>query len=270
MRRIVIAPAQEGKGRSFEALCLASVTADGLWSGGSASTDDARPVWAMFAGSDAEMRPFMANLTGGRKATFTKGDSHNYSRKAGERLELLRSAGYQITWQRESEGVIATAFLPDLFRADPGMVDPSGVRFIVLPTTTWASEQKIDTAPILEHVARLGYPVTGETLPALVPVSFLFSLYLDRRTRCPLLSDGRFYLQLLLACLDKGYASWSGAEKYSFRDREWGRHTSHGFYEVDTADVGLLPGIAFTANHADVETLLAEQVSKFFQQTGGV
>jgi hypothetical protein len=270
MRRIVIAPQQEGKGRSFEALCLASVIADGLWSGGNATTDDTRPVWAMFAGSDAEMRPFMANLTSGRKGMFLKANEYHNSRKGGDRLELLRSAGYQVTWQREPEGMIATVFLPDLFRADPGMVDPSGVRFVVLPSASWAAEQKIETAPILEHATRLGYPLTEEAFPSLVSVAFLFAVYLDRRTRCPLLSDGRFYLQLLLACLDAGYASWSGAEKYSYREKQWGRHSHHVFFEVDTADVGLLPGISFKASHEQIETILAEQVALFFQHTGGV
>ncbi len=268
MRDIVIAPQSEGKGRSFQAICLAIVEADSLWPGGDIKTDTIRPVWAMFAGSDQEMRPFAANLQLGRKANFpTQGSGYRqYQRKPAKTLELLRSAGYQLTWQREKEGSIVTAFLPDLFRLDPGMVDVKGATFIVLPTKKWLMEQKIDALPIVKHAQRFSYNIDEATLLMMVPTAFLFCSYLDRRTRCPLVSDGRFYLQLMLACMAQGLASWSNANSHS-HSREFGR--SMLFYEEGTEDVGLLPGIAFNASHDTIEAVLAEQVALFFKATRG-
>lgn len=271
MRVVTIEPQKEGKGRSFSAVCLATIEADRLWPGGDAVTDNNRPVWAMFTGTDNEVRPFVANLLLGRKAEFEKDNAYRYTtRKRGERLEILRSAGYQITYQREAEGTIATVFLPDLFRLDPGMVDVDGARFIVLPSREWALAQKVDVAPIVQHGRSLGYPIEEEALASLTPMAFLFAAYLDRRTRCPLLSDGRFYLQLLLACLHNGLASWSNAKDRYYRETEFGKHADMLFFEKDTADVGLLPGIAFNAAHEAIEEVLASEVDRFFKLTGGV
>ena len=267
MREMEILPANEGKGRTFRALCLASIEADSLWGGGSTSTDDARPVWVMFAGAENEVRPFMANLTLGRKARLCK-----MNQRREERMELLKSAKYHVTYQREAEGTIATAFLPDLFRLDPGMVDPAGVAFILLPSKEWVQDQKIETGSIVVHAVKCGYEMDAQELSVMVPLAYLFAAYLDRRTRCPLLADPRFYLQLLLACLTEGLASWQtdrGYTPYYNRNEVFGRHTHMRFHEISTEDVGLLPGIAFKASHERVEEVLAEQVDIFFKVTGG-
>lgn len=267
-RLIQIAPQQEGKGRTFQALCLATVQADPFWPGGETTTDDIRPVWAMFAGSENQIRPFATNLLLGRKAEFPE-----VRHGAGKRMQLLRSAGYQLVYQREAEGTIVTAMLPELFRLDPGMVDPDGAKFIVLPTRDWYAAQTVDTRPLVEHALKLDKlpaEVDEGALTVLSTVSFLFAAYLDRRTGCPLLSDGRFYLQLLIACLSQGLASWSNAEKryYSYDKTEFGKHQHLGFFEQCTSDVGLLPGIAFKATHKEIEEVLAKEVSLFFQMTG--
>lgn len=262
---VCIEPKSEnGKGRTFRAVCLATVEADGLWAGGMTNTDDIRPVWAMFAGSENEMRPFMANLIVGRKALTPQRSWGR--RKDGTRIEVLRSAKFQTTWQKEIEGTISTVFYPDLFRLDPGMVDPQGIQFVVLPSREWVAKQHVDVGPVLKHLAKFSCPLKEDQLAALVPISYLFAAYLDRRTRCPLLADGRFYAQLLIACLSTGYASWSSDESY-YREAPFGVHRSLGFREVGTSDVGLLPGIAFRSNHEQIEKLLAEQVTLFFEAT---
>ncbi len=265
MRPIEIAPVHEGKGRTFRALSLATVEADPLWS--DTKTDDIRPVWAMFAGSEQDIRPFMANLVLGRKAQYVS--EYSNSRSKETRMELLKSAGYQVTYQREAEGTIATAFLPDLFQLDPGMVDVDGVKFILLPSREWVSQQVLDVAPLVKHAARLNPLVNADTLAYLAPVSFLFATYLDRRTRCPLLADGRFYLQLLLACLTEGLASFSCERGGYYRERLFGVNPAFQFVEKDTGSVGLLPGIVFKSSHSAIEAVLAEQVSVFFKMTRG-
>jgi hypothetical protein len=261
----VIAPQSEGKGRAFRAIMLAHVEADGLWAGGTTNVDNRRPVWAMFAGSEQELRPFTANLMSGRKAEISKGGS--YSRK-NDRIEFLKSAGFQFTWQREEEGSVVTAFLPDLFRMDPGMVDKAGANFILLPTVEWLSAQNIDSGPIVAHAEQLHYPVKSDQLAAWVPMSFLFAAYLDRRTRCPLLSDARFYLQLMLAFLNRGCATISSdSEPHYYGQRPFGANWR--FIQDSTKDVGLADGIAFRAEHDTIEQVLAEQVSVFFKITKG-
>lgn len=270
MRETQIAPQTEsGKGRTFRAMLLASVEADLLWSGGEATTDNARPIWAMFAGSEQELRAFMANLIGGRKATFPQRWG-GYRRKA-DCLEILRSAGYRVTWQREEEGCLATIFLPELFQIDPGMVDPKGATFVLLPTQEWQGSQTIDPSPLMEHARRCGYAndaIPDEQLAAWAPLSFLFSAYLDRRTRCPLPADGRFYLQLMLSCLKYKLASFSTVPNRSW-DEGFGCHQAQQYHEFDTAEVGLLPGLAFKSDHENLEKLLAHEVEQFFKVTRG-
>jgi hypothetical protein len=268
MRDIVIAPQTEGKGRSFAAVCVGTIEADSLWDGGQTATENMRPVWALFAGSDAELRPFMANLRTGRKAQFIKGTG--YYGKKQERLETLRSAGYQIAWQREAEGSLATMYLPEIFQIDPGMVDTREVRFIVLPSVDWAPAQIIDPGPIVQHARKLGGPLGSEEIAALVPLAFLFCAYLDRRTRRPIYSDGRFHMQLLLACLTQGLASWPTDDSYRWRpDREkFGRHSHFQFRQTTTEAARVGEGLAFHATHEQVDTILAEQVQQFFAVIG--
>jgi hypothetical protein len=269
MREVQILPQTEGKGRTFKALLLASVEADLLWTGGQTVSDNLRPVWAMFAGSEQELRAFTANLLSGRKAVFPK--NNGWRRRKEDQLEILRSAGYQTTWQREAEGSIVTLYLPDLFQMDPGMVDPDGVRFVLLPTKEWTEAQNLDVAPVVRHAKKVGFDLDTAQLVSLAPLAYLFCAYLDRRTRCPLVSDGRFYLQLMLACLQKGLASFStDADPYYRRDaKEFGQHHALQYHEVGTTEVGLVPGLVFRSDHETLETLLAEQVATFFSSTKG-
>jgi hypothetical protein len=264
IREAIIAPQTEGKGRSFTAMCLASVEADLLWSGGQTDTDEQRPIWAMFAGSEQEMRPFVANLKTGRKCELSR--SGYYSRKT-DKMTFLRSAGYSVTWQRETEGSVATVFLPDLFQMDPGMVDPSGAAFVVLPTKEWASNQKIDVNPLVQHAkwfvdSYRGVPtLTDDELAEMVPISFLFASYLDRRARCPIPADERFYLQLMLACIREGLASLPSTRSYS---QEFGVHNYFKFSCIGTEEIGFARLVAFKAEHSSIERVLAEQVGLFF------
>ena len=265
IQRAVIEPQTEGKGRSFSALCLASVQADFLWEGGQTNSEEKRPVWALFAGSEQELRPFMANLRTGRRLELATG-----SRNRNDRMTFLKSAKYAVTWQREVEGSAATVYLPDLFQMDPGMVDPAGAAFVVLPTDAWSNSQVLDRAALVQHVkplVPLKYDKTpvldDDTIAEMVPLAFLFAAYLDRRTRCPLLADGRFYLQLMLACLTEGLASLPPAG-YS---REWGVQSRLGFVTSGTKELGMSHGIAFGASHLSIDKILAEQVTLFFKRT---
>jgi len=273
MREIYIAPQQEGKGRVFSATLLSYVEADPMWETGRSAGETIRPLWMMCCGSDQELRAFVANLRTGRKATFgNKAGYSSYRYGKQERFEILRSSNFQVSWQKEPEGSIVTLYHPDLFQIDPGLVDETHIQFILLPTAAWHSEQKIDTTPIVQHLRKCGYQQSDEELSALSITSFLFATYLDRRTRCPLVADGRFYAQLMLSCLKQGLASFRKTDRYSYTYEDsgtFGIHRRQSFYEFDTTDVGLLSGIAMWADHIQFEEVLAREVTLYMQITRG-
>ena len=259
MKDVSIAPKDGAKGRTFHATCLATVEADAMWEGGT-TTSDVRPVWAMFGGSEQELRPFMANVRLGRKIQI----SHDGYQRKNDHMEFLKSAGYRITWQREEEGSIATICLPDFFLLDPGMIDPEGARFIILPPTQWSKSQKIDVAPIVTHAEKMYPQFEPDYLASLVPLAFLFCSYLDRRTRCPLVSDGRFYMQVFLACLEKGLATWTSNPHSSYHQNEFGVHHRFRFTETNTSQVVLNPGVCFYGSHESIESVLSKEVSNYY------
>lgn len=285
MRYLRIEPQAGRKGRTFSANLLGFVTADQLWEGGRTSTDVIRPVWLCFAASEGEVRPFTANLRLGRKALLTAVAEPSAWRgrsREGRQIELLRSGEYEFLTQRHPEGVIVTAYMPEVFLLDPGMVDPAGVNFAILPSLEWRVQQDLDVAGAVRHLRKIGYLATkpektsyydpptnptAEQAASLVPLAPLFAAYLDRRTRAPLIKDLRFHMQLLIAALRTPLASLSvDGASYSSRSKEFGQHTRLGFWEDGTEALGLLPGMAMNASHLQVEQLLAEEVSVYLSR----
>lgn len=232
------------KGRTFTAKLLAWMSADYLWATG--DTKSTRPVWLMLAGSDGELRPFVANLQAGNKAEVT----HNgYAGRSSQKFEVLRSAGYHTSWQRTPHGSVATMYLPELFRLDPGMVDPTGIRFAVLPEHVWL--------PVVEPLSQKAYPdLTDEEREYIPRVAPLFIAYLDRRTRCPIVADAGFHVRLLAECVRAKAARVVGRQ----------RDNRLGIAAEDLGSVGLAPGLVFGAKHVDFEGLLAEQTQAHFAQ----
>lgn len=278
MRELVITPPErkdgkESKGRVFRALHLAHLTADALWEGGMTDTDAIRPVWLMIGGSETEIRPFVTNLMLGKKAEMV-----GRFRNETKRFELLKSAGYQYIWQRIPEKgpdgridvrAIVTAYLPDLFRMDLGMVDPEGVNFCLLPTNEWIDRSTMDAGPPVVHVrkayGKVGIPISDDDLRRLLPTAVLFCSFLDRRTRCPLIADPCFYLQLFCSALAQGIAGWTREDAHG----QWGKHARFYMNEVGIADVRLGLGVACKAGHDELETFLAEQVKVYFEVKNG-
>ena len=284
-RDLVIESEEGRKSRSFRATLLAYVMADGLWEGGATDTGDVkRPVLAVFAGTEQTLRPFAVNLRLGRRALEPR--DKNYGRKEVKGVELLRSGGYEYRWQHEGEGSLVTAYQSELFAQDTGMVDPEGIRFVMLPSVDWAAAQRIDEAPILQYAMRLyqaqhaserareaEFP-DRERLRAMIAPAHLLALYLDRRTRAPLIADGRFYLQLYVACLREGLAStslrWDGSAYDHRNEKRFGIDYRLGYVEAGIEDVGFLPGCAFQAKHAEFERVLAAEVAVFSRIVGGI
>jgi hypothetical protein len=232
MQDYTIVSDADKKGRSFTAKCTCLVVADNMWESG--SSDNIRPIWAQFAGSDAQMRPFATNLKLGRKAEQTGSGR----RSSSGRLEFLRSVNYQLAWQREAEGTLLTVYHPELFRLDPGMVDPRGAAFVMLAPSWWLERQ---------------------TLPPDEARASLFAAMLDRRTRCPLVADVSFYRQLLAAAMVQGLATTPETNVAGY---------VHRFAAEGLEQAGLDPlgAITFKASHDVLEAFLAEQVGMYFEQ----
>lgn len=265
------------KSRRFSAQLLGYLTADMLWPGGGTDTKAVRPVWAQIASSHDAAGPFLMNLKMGKKASSGRD-------KSDAPFEWLKSAGYAYAMQKTDAGVLATVYLPDLFRADPGMVDPAGVRFVVLPTAAWiaAQAQAIDVEACVEHMMRLTEPgdymikPQGWNAPVgkaeferqaallgqLAPLATLFALYLDRRTRCPILPDVAFQLQVLVRCLRERRACLP-SEPRSYRSRDDFAQDPAVLAAVLPDDLGYAPPIACSASHDDIEQILAEETELF-------
>jgi hypothetical protein len=249
------------KGRSFTGTCVAVAVARGL-DETATQVEALRPVWASFAGSDMALRPFVSNLRLGRKAD----PAGVHKPKPNQRLEFLKTSGYQVGWQREAEGSIATLFLPELVKLDPGMNDHLTIRFVMLVPQWWLWQQEAAmqrAEPAVQHLERAGkYPIERTTALELVPSASLFAAYLDRRTRCPIIADARFHLQLLCASLDAGMASFPGDDiqyqRYGSRGNVWGC-SKHGFHAEGLELAGIRHAVAFLADREEFEEMLAEQ-----------
>lgn len=239
MQDLTIQPQNEGKGRSFRATMVAHVE---ILEVSPRSNDVRRPVFLAVAGTDNELRPFVANLRTGKKA------ERGY--KGRERYEVLKSAGYQCTWQRTSKGALVTLFAPDIFSLDPGMVDPKGVSFCVMPSRDWTQDSDVEVPDF----------VPKDRVESVRRMAPLFIAYLDRRTRCPLVQDPRFYVSLLAGALSEGLAAFPGGSSYY---PNWGE--LRGFSSEGVEDLGMHEPLFFSASHAVLEDFLARHVKAHFE-----
>ena len=272
---------EEGKGRTFRGVLMGYITANRLWEAGETSTDKIRPVYISFACSEGESHPFVANLQMGRCMIVDKG-------RHGDKIELLRSVGYDFLYQRMEGGVVAVqAYLPELVRLDPGMVDPDSIKFVMAPTLEWLRESSIptiDRQKAAQHVASLWRTriPQGQELLDLVPSAALFCAYLDRRTNCPMIQDLRFQLQVFLAALNDGYATlpescsgkWGyhrnirGSKQEEDRFSYLGPHFGFKDFGMDNCKLDI--PVAFYSTHEQIEAFLAEQVEIYFNHVAWV
>lgn len=223
------------KSRGFTATALAWITGRELWPDPTVQTDHLRPLWLMVAGADRTLIPFLANLRAGRAADLTSGPAPSYRSSSPPRLELLKSAGYRLQWQRNCgvDGAsVVTLDQSPLVDLEPGAIHPSGLSFLCLPPRWWVAQEtarlRADPAqyqvgraqcqalgiteanrPAVERLLAIPLTLTVESMLDLVPQAAYFAAYLDRRTLRPLIQDRAFDLQLYLAALHQGIASLS-------------------------------------------------------------
>ncbi len=297
------------KTRAFAALPLAWITGRELWPDPRVKTESIRPLWIMLtAGDEAALRPFIANLRAGRLADLTDTQQPGHAgSKTPPRIELLKSAGYNYLWQRNTgpdRAAVVTAYLSTLCALDPGLIDPTEIRFLCLAPGWWCVQEattlrtdRVRCAAVLAHTHRLGLhetqrPAASRRLPVpltlsedalldLVPQAAYFAAYLDRRTGRPLVNDLGFFVQIYLAALASGIASLAQTPQSLRRHRDggyrasdpdpadpwgWARQPAYrDFQEVNTRAVGLVPGIACRTDHATLDAFLAAEVARYLQ-----
>ena len=268
MKFLRVESKEESKGRSFRGEVVCHASADAYWEGGeNAGRDLVRPVFAVFACSDAEARPFQANLQCGNKAKAYNDYGHD-DRKT---WEFLRSAKYTYTSQRHPEGVFVQAYLHELFRDDSAMVDPEEVKFILIPAVDWLAPED---ASVVEHLrawsARTNWKDAAMEAPkdaALVTIArscHLWARQIAVRTKLPIPNDARFFAQALAACLLHGVSTFSSEGRGGWH-RDFG--ANGGFVAEGLDSFGLSSGIATKAKHEDVAKVFAENVESFFSMT---
>lgn len=271
MEDVFIVNGLEGeKARAFQATLLTVIRADGLWEGPGGNS--LRPVLMSVAATHDAMRIFTANLKLGRKVQFEGSSPSWLPWRMGDSLEVLKSHNFRYTTQRIGDASVCTLFHPELFQIDPGMVDPEkDITFIVLPPSSWAtSDQEVRNLVAYMVVTDQAEGIPEETLTQCAKLAKLFVVYLDRRTRCPILADPRFAMQLLVSALQHGLATFTTEMTYSSygRSRSPFGQTEHLRYtEVRPEAAGYQPGLAFKASHADLEALLAKQVKTYLENT---
>ena len=262
----------QGKGRIFEAMLIGYLDAPVLFEAARGAQTE-RPVWAVFAGSDTQMRPFTANLQMGRRAVVPKRAAGSLT--DGTKFEFLRSAGYEWRHQRIDNGGCVTVFLPELFRLDPGMVDPEHIQYLAAPTQAWIDALRPTLPPlesVREHMKRFrkggkglpGNTPTAEVLADLLPWAMLFAAYLDRRTGAPLIPDPLFQLRLFVYCLAKGYARFPRRKDEYGGDAAFGQAAKGEFEAYGLDRAGLVSPVLVNMKHKKFDELYALAVETWF------
>jgi hypothetical protein len=256
---------EDSKGRSFRGEIVCYATANGFWEGGeNAGRELIRPVFAVFACSDAEARPFQANLQCGNKAQCFNDYGHDDRTK----WEFMRSAKYTYVQQKHPEGVFVQAYLHELFRDDAAMVDPNEVKFILIPSVEWLAPESSEVMVHLRSWAekvdwkeRSTQPATDAQLSLIVRSCHLWARQIAVRTKLPIPNDARFFAQALASCLLIGAATLSCDNRHGWTS-PFGEHS--GFVCEGLERFGLSSGIATKAKHEDIAKIFAECVDVFF------
>ena len=273
------AKTKRGKSKIFSGALLAHMTADVLWDVG--GSDSVRPIYLVLAGSEPALRPLVANLQSGKRA-YQRRMGGGYMSGARTWFEIMKSARYTYSWQRGDVATV-TIYQHDLFVADPGMIDPEQCQFIVTTPQWWqeqdyarllANQELVER--VLGHASQLelgdvenvlGTPAfSPDRILRMVPEAVRFAHYLDKRTRRPLLNDMAFCLQLYLAALTSGLASFSHVT-----GKKWG-HTAdwvQGFVESGMEELGFLPSVVMCVEQEEVDSFLADQV-RLYRAVGEV
>lgn len=249
------------RGRSFSGTVFACATATGLVDLGQ-NGDAIRPVMLMVATSPGEARALTENLRAGHKARL---HGPRTSSK-GTPIELLRSAGYAFPPpQIAGKQVVITAYLPNLFRFHPGIVDDPA-KVVLMPALAdldalYAPE---DVPAVAAHLRALGLAQEAEAVegdPRRIGMAVMLSRYLGQRCEYPIPFEPTFAVQLYHA-LKSGSApvAAESADLFGHYYESGAGETARrkiGFRSYVAPGLALHSGVAVLADQARLEKVLA-------------
>lgn len=258
---------EKSKGRSFTFSVLGAVQADPWWASGSGGVN-LRPAFLAIGASEGEIRAVVANLRMGKEAQFV-GASPT---RRDATLEFLKSHKHSLAFQRLRSGVVATFTAPDIFNVNPGMVEPSGIKFITMVTpkdleVPWDKDAAFATVCKYadQESAKAPYRYDADVFwfKRFIPYAPYVIQQLDARSRAPLLADPSFYALLLYFMVREGMAGVSSADSWESR-RVKGIMGS--LYAYNMESLGFAPPMGVRCSHEDFEALLAKAATWFMNQ----
>jgi hypothetical protein len=234
------------KSRAFSTALVGYVGAPSFWKFGYGDAYTQRPVLLMYCGTDQEIRAFTANLRTGRKVeVIGKGGGGHDTELT--KLEIPKSAGFKFVVQQVGDGLqIATAFLPELWLLDPGLIDPEEIAFLCAPPTWWTDAQIALVADrmTLDESNRFGREAA---------VAAYVCAFIDRRSTLPMVNDLGFHLSLYRKALEGGWLMVSEP------NGEMEMYPHAGI-------PGLEQVLACRISHDDFETFLRELAREFYAE----
>lgn len=231
-------------GKSWRVECLGLVTADAYWSAPSGKAY--RPAYLCIAERDEIVRGFIAHLTAGRPAVLRSRHGHEEPRQVEHHASLEWAEP-----QRTSGGItIATAYLPELCRLDPGRM-PERIRFLFAPSTAWVEAQL--ASPL---IADLG---PDRELQVDAAVGSLFAAFVGTRTAWPVVPDPRFHARL-----------WRAAQGQDLCVAPSGSPGYPGGLWCYPAKgpAGIPSAVVMDCGHAEWEALLRTETRAFLEAEG--
>lgn len=229
---VIVVGKADGKAEAFHCTHLGHVKCSSLLKNPARNGPD-RPIWLSVAASPQELRAVEANLRMGRTL------------KVGSwTLELLKSTPYVWSKQSTAAASVLTVYLPDVFRVDPGAVDPNGVGFYVLPSQRWCDDYAAkNAAEILRAVADIARePEYAVKLIESAPRAVWMLSMLNSRTRCPIIREIGFAIRVMQKASSHMLLNYGG----------------------DIECVGMAHGFSFESSHTQLERLLAQCVKEHF------
>jgi len=216
------------KSRSFRAMLLAFLSWESFRIGKSRT---ATPLFAAFAATDGELRPFLANLQCGAAARLDGAASHSapapYFFSLGDRPVHRRFV------QRIGSDLVATHFVPNLFSLDPPPGTPC--QFVLCPPRAWLEKESARLAEM------------GVERPDELALARYFVAFVDRRTAFPIPPTPEIHRALYRTFREQELAS--GSEENS-------SITAFGFRELGYAEPQVV-----NADNETLETLLRDLIS---------
>ena len=158
-------------------------------------TTPVAPAWIALLASEAQLRPFVANVQAGR----------SFESSSHTTFAFPKGTAYRWLWQKVPTGSAAVAYRPDLFHLEPTGPLPSLVHFILAPDAAWLEQQALDLRPHLPDPS---------VDPREAARAALLAAFLDRRSPVPILRDLRFHLRLYRAALENGALRPATGDRY--------------------------------------------------------